>query len=282
MPTTTAPTGKRTPLQWAVQIFGELLITTGVVLLLFVAWQLWWTNIEANSTQQDAVDSLIQEFEAADPGITAVPVTGNTAGAEDGAADQGTDQNPESDTETTEDTTTVEYNPHDPPVATAPAYGQAYGVVYIPKLGTNYARPLAEGTGSDVLDTLGLGRYPDTQMPGQIGNFALAGHRQTNGAVLDHIDLLESGDNIYVRTAQGYYTYRVYQSKIVLPHEVEVIAPNPDDPTASVDAAERRLLTLTSCHPRYGDTERYIVHAEFVEWQPNAAGAPEEIAHIAG
>lgn len=284
MPATTAPTGKRTPLQWAVQIFGELLITVGLVLLLFVAWQLWWTNIEANSTQQDAVDSLIQEFEAADPGITAVPVapTNSETDAAAETTDQGTDQLPEGNTETTEDAGTIEYNPHDPPVATAPAYGQAYGVVYIPKLATNYARPLAEGAGSDVLDTLGLGRYPDTQMPGQIGNFALAGHRQTNGAVLDHIDLLESGDNIYVRTAQGYYTYRVYQSKIVLPREVEVIAPNPDDPTASVDAAERRLLTLTSCHPRYGDTERYIVHAEFVEWQPNAAGAPQEIAHIAG
>lgn len=260
----TSPTG-RTPLQWAIQIIGELLITAGIVLLLFVAWQLWWTNIDANRTQQQAVDSLIQEF--------------NNDGGRPGPAVTGQDQNTEA---AASDNTVPDYDPADPPVATPPAYGQAYGVVYIPRLGQNYARPLAEGVGTDVLDTLGLGRYPTTQMPGEYGNFALAGHRQTNGAVLDSIDLLQNGDNIYIRTAEGYYTYRVYEHKIVLPTQVEVIAPNPDIPEAPADDADRRLLTLTSCHPRYGDTERYIVHAEFVSWQPAEAGAPEEIAAIAG
>lgn len=292
MPPTSAPKATRTPLQWATQIIGELLITAGLILLLFVAWQLWWTNIEANNTQQQAVESLIQEFEAAAdsnthlaaPAAPAAPA--NDANATGGTTSpQGNQPDTQEATESgqgTETTTSIEYNPQDPPVVAAPSYGQAYGVVYIPRLGSTYARPLAEGTGSDVLDSLGLGRYQDTQMPGQMGNFALAGHRQTNGAVLDNIDLLQSGDKIYIRTAQGYYTYQVYQSKIVLPHEVEVIAPNPDDPTAPLEAATRRLLTLTSCHPRYGDTERYIVHAEFLEWQPNAAGAPQEIAGITG
>lgn len=271
--TTAAPTtsrratspARRTPLQWVIQIIGELLITAGIVLLLFVAWQLWWTNIDANRTQQQAVDSLIQEF--------------NNNGRRPGPAVTGQDQNTEA---AASNNTVPDYDPADPPVVAPPAYGQAYGVVYIPRLGQNYARPLAEGVGTDVLDTLGLGRYPTTQMPGEYGNFALAGHRQTNGAVLDNIDLLESGDNIYVRTAEGYYTYRVYEHKIVLPTQVEVIAPNPDNPEAPAADADRRLLTLTSCHPRYGDTERYIVHAEFVSWQPAEAGAPEEIAAIAG
>lgn len=257
------PTASRvslTPLQWAVQIFGELLITLGCVLILFVAWQLWWTNIAANSAQKDAVQSLVQEFDAT-PEADAVEETHQAQGAENA---------PSSET----------YDPLTPPITHAPAYGEVYGVVYIPRLGEGYARPLAEGVGADVLDTLGLGRYPGTQLPGEYGNLALAGHRQTNGAVLDHIDELQTGDAIYVRTAQGYYTYRVYESTIVLPHQVEVIAPNPDAPHAPVSEAHRRLLTLTSCHPRYGDTERYIVHAEFVGWQPNQGGAPEEIAHI--
>lgn len=257
------PTASRvslTPLQWAVQIFGELLITLGCILILFVAWQLWWTNIAANSAQKDAVQSLVQEFDAT-PEADAVEETHQAQGVENA---------PSSET----------YDPLTPPITQAPAYGEVYGVVYIPRLGEGYARPLAEGVGTDVLDTLGLGRYPGTQLPGEYGNLALAGHRQTNGAVLDHIDELQTGDAIYVRTAQGYYTYRVYESTIVLPHQVEVIAPNPDAPHAPVSEAHRRLLTLTSCHPRYGDTERYIVHAEFVGWQPNQAGAPEEIAHI--
>ncbi|MGH1977281.1 class E sortase [Rothia sp. L_38] len=263
--TTAAPTASRTPLQWVIQIVGELLITAGLILLLFVAWQLWWTNIDANRTQQQAVDSLIQEFNSGSgrPG----PATTGQGEKTEGAASENV---------------VPDYDPANPPVATPPAYGQAYGVVYIPRLGQNYARPLAEGVGTDVLDTLGLGRYPSSQMPGEYGNFALAGHRQTNGAVLDNIDLLQNGDNIYVRTAEGYYTYRVYEHKIVLPTQIEVIAPNPDQPEAPLAEAERRLLTLTSCHPRYGDTERYIVHAEFVSWQPAEAGAPEEIAAIAG
>lgn len=259
LPATGTPTtpGRKNYFNIAVGVFGELLITVGIVLLLFVVWQLWWTNIAANNTQKAAVDSLIQEFKVP----VAAPATNN------------------------QDNSTApvvpDYDPQNPPVVTPPAYGQAYGVVYIPRLGENYYRPLAEGVGTDVLDTLGLGRYPDTQMPGEKGNFALAGHRQTNGAVLDRIDELQAGDNIYIQTKEGFFTYRVYEHKIVLPTQVEVIAPNPDAPEAPLEEATRRLLTLTSCHPRYGDTERYIVHAEFVGWQPNEAGAPAEIAHLA-
>lgn len=243
-----------TPLQRFLSVVGELLITLGLILLLFVAWQLWWTNLSANRTQQEAVQGLIQEFTPADSSSTA-------PGA---------------------DTPAPVYDPANPTLTPSPSYGQAYGVVYIPRLGTDYTRPLAEGVGSDVLDTLGLGHYPESQALGAYGNFALAGHRQTNGAVLDRIDELQTGDNIYIRTAEGYYTYRVYQSQIVLPSQVEVIAPNPDQPQAPIEEATRRLLTLTSCHPRYGSTERYIVHAEFVSWQPTQAGAPAEIAAIAG
>lgn len=231
------------PLRLAAHILGEILLTLGFILLLFVGWQLWWTNLEANANQAQALESFSQELPAPSPEAP-------------------------------------DYDPLNPPVTASPSYGQVYGAVYIPRLGENYARPLAEGVGSDVLDTLGLGHYPQSQNPGQYGNLALAGHRQTNGAVLDQIDSLQTGDKIYIRTAEGYYTYTVYQSSIVLPHQVEVIAPNPDQPDQPLEEASRRLLTLTSCHPRYGDTERYIVHAEFSSWQPNQAGPPQEIAHL--
>lgn len=112
-------------------------------------------------------------------------------------------------------------------------------------------------------------------MPGQVGNFSLAGHRQTRGKVLNDIDLLAEGDHIYVRTKDGYYTYTVYSHEIVQPDQVEVIEPVPGQPGV---APTERLLTLTTCHPRYGDTERYIVHARLESWRPAAAGAPAEIA----
>ncbi|WP_431791948.1 sortase domain-containing protein, partial [Kocuria palustris] len=65
-------------------------------------------------------------------------------------------------------------------------------------IGEGYSRPVIEGTTSEVLDTFGLGHYPGTARPGDEGNFAVAGHRQTNGAVLDHIDALTEGERIIV------------------------------------------------------------------------------------
>lgn len=257
---------RRSPLQWIIQIFGELLITVGLILLLFVAWQLWWTNIAANSAQDDAVQSLSQEFKdaAGSSADAATDGVGNGAESSDGTSGENADSSAQN---------TDASNP--PVAAGAPGEGEAYGIVYIPRLGENYQRPIAEGTSTEVLDTLGLGHYEDTAEPGEIGNFSLAGHRQTNGAVLDNIDQLQEGDKIYVRTREGYYTYSVYKHEIVLPTQVEVIAPNPDNPGA---APTERIMTLTSCHPRYGDTERYIVHAKMESFQPQSAGAPVEIA----
>ncbi|MBF1665289.1 MAG: class E sortase, partial [Rothia sp.] len=167
-------------------------------------------------------------------------------------------------------------DPNTPPAGLSePGHGEVFGVVYIPKFGSDYQRPATQGTSSDVLDSLGLGHYEGSAMPGQVGNFSLAGHRQTRGKVLNDIDLLTEGDHIYVRTKDGYYTYTVYSHEIVQPDQVEVIEPVPGQPGV---APTERLLTLTTCHPRYGDTERYIVHARLESWRPAAAGAPAEIA----
>ena len=78
-----------------------------------------------------------------------------------------------------------------------------------------------------MLDTLGIGHYQGTAMPGAAGNFAVAGHRQTHGAVLDNIDALVPGDRIYVQTREGYYVYVFRNSQIVLPSRTDVLLPVP-------------------------------------------------------
>lgn len=221
---------------------GELLITIGVVVVLFVVWQLWWTNIDATRTQQEVVAQVARELD--DAAAPAPP-----AGPE-----------PEHGT---------------PPETSPPGYGEPIGIVYVPRFGKDYARPLIQGTGADVLDTLGLGHYPATAMPGQVGNFAVAGHRQSNGKVLDLIHTLEPGDTIHVRTAEAYYTYAYRGGEIVAPTETRVLAPVPSDPGAT---ATERLLTLTTCHPRFGNTERFIGYAVLESWRPAWAGPPAEIA----
>lgn len=245
---------------WVLQIIGELLVTVGILLVLFVVWQLWWTNLEANQLQQEKVQELEERFGGASEPLTPEEYFARTP-AEDPGAVSG------------------EFGGFGEPVVTEPPadQGVGLGVVYIPRLGENYQRPVIQGVGPAVLDTLGLGHYPSTALPGEIGNFALAGHRQTNGAVLDHIDKLQPGDEIIVRTAQGYYTYTVQRHEIVLPSNTEVLAPVPGHPG---EQPTERYLTLTSCHPRFGDSERYIVHAKMTGWRPAGAGPPASIAEL--
>jgi sortase A len=234
-------------LRKAVQIIGELLITVGIVLLLFVAWQLWWTNVESDAKQSAA----IKDF-ARDLGGPVTPAPAPSADTSAGPTSYGA-----------------------PAVAQAPGHGGTIGIMYIPRFGENYTRPIVEGTTADVLDTLGLGHYGGTAMPGAVGNFAVAGHRQTHGAVLDNIHTLVPGDRIYVQTRDGYYVYVFRNNRIVLPSNVDVLLPVPSKP--GVRPTER-FLTMTSCNPRFGSQERIIAYSVMEHWQPASAGPPAEIA----
>lgn len=239
---------RRTPVQVIAQVLGELLITAGVVLLLFVGWELWWTNIDSGIKQEQALEEFFSEVPpAADPPSSEEEGAGTPAPEVFG----------------------------EPVVLPQGDLTGTFGVVYIPRFGENYSRPVTSGIGTDVLDNLGLGHYPGTGAPGEVGNFALAGHRQTHGQVLDQIHTLVPGDRVYVQTRDGYYTYVFRNIEIVLPDRVDVIAPVPTDPAARpVD----RILTLTSCNPRFGAQERIIAYSVMESWRPLDAGPPPEIA----
>jgi sortase A len=242
------PSGRRPVLlRRGIQIVGELLMTAGVVLLLFVAWQLWWTNVEADARQHD----VVQDF-ARRRGASAVgpPAAGGRDGG--GAADYGPAA-----------------------VAPEPAEGTTIGILYVPRFGAGYTRPIVQGTTPALLDTLGIGHYEGTAMPGAVGNFAVAGHRQTHGAVLDNIDALVTGDRIYVQTREGYYVYVFRNSQIVLPSRTDVLLPVPARPGV---APTESYLTMTTCNPRFGSRERFVAYALLERWQPASAGPPAEIA----
>lgn len=220
---------------------GELLITAGLLLGLFVVWQLWWTDVEAGQLQA----SLSEELD------TVLPEAPETIGeAQLGAA----------------------------PVADAPLDTETFARLWVPRWDhgtTPYKRTITEGTDRrTVLDVKGIGHYTDTAMPGEIGNFALAGHRQSHGRPFYDITTLEAGDALVVETADAWYVYNVTSTDIVLPSEVEVIAPNPYDPQAAPDRAS---ITLTTCHPLFSTRERYIVHGELSSWVPRDAGRPAEL-----
>lgn len=234
---------------------GELMITAGVLVLLFVVWQLLWTDVAAASTQRATLAGLQQRWASPSPPSAPSPPP---ATAEVPAP------------------APVAQDPASAPVLAEPAPGESFAVVHVPRFGPGWAVGADQGVGlREVLNDGVLGHYPGTAMPGAVGNASFAGHRTTYGAPLARVDELQGGDPLVVETEQAWYVYRVSGHEVVAPSRVEVIAPVPGDPQA---APTRRLLTLTACHPRYSARERYVVHAELESWQPRAAGAPQVLA----
>ncbi len=88
-------------------------------------------------------------------------------------------------------------------------------------------------------------------MPGEVGNFSVAGHR--NVATFWALDQLQEGDPIVVETRDTWYVYQVTQEHIVRPTQVEVVAPVPNYPGAT---PTKRMLTLTTCHPKMDNYQR--------------------------
>lgn len=231
-------------------LLGELLLTAGVLVLLFLGWQLWWNDMITANAQSEAASEVSQGW-IADDQLNRGP----TAVAPDPA------------------------NYGDPVVATVPAEATAFAVLYVPRFGADYHRTVAEGTGFDVLNStrLGIGHYKGTQMPGEIGNFAIAAHRSAYGGAMHLINELQLGDAIYLQTPDGYYSYRFRDLEYVRASAVEVLAPVPNIPGA---APTDRIITLTSCNPLYSTAERIIAYGVFESWQPTAAGPPAELAPI--
>ncbi|MET1034846.1 MAG: class E sortase [Arthrobacter sp.] len=233
-------------------VLGELLITCGLIVLLFVAWELWWTNLEADRKQHAATSALVQQFDdvpsARPPAGTADPGASSKADREEFGA---------------------------PPAARLDLDGATFAVMYIPRFGEDFARPVTNGVGLDVLNNLGIGHYPSTQLPGEKGNFAVAAHRQTHGQVFYDIDKLGAGDRIYVQTREGFYTYAYRSTEIVHPTSSEVLLPVPHRPGTEPTTS---ILTLTSCDPPFSTAMRIIAYAELESWRPASSGPPAAIA----
>lgn len=150
------------------------------------------------------------------------------------------------------------------------------GTVYAPRLGDQWAAPIRHGTSAAQIDRGGVGHYTETQWPDEPGNFALAGHRNTNASMLGNQDNLQIGDPIYVVSYDGIYIYEVQERQVVLPSQAEVLSAVPSAPEAE---AEFGVLTFTTCHPLFSNRERLIHHAEIVDFVPLGGEAPEELVH---
>jgi len=249
---------RRRVLGKAIGAMGEVLLTLGIVVGLFVVWELWWTDIIGTRHQRDIVENLGWE-------IPAIPVLigDDLATALDGLSAYPIIPFDQMEFEST------------PPVEEIPGNEESFAAIYVPRWGENYVRPISEGVGRrSVLDRLGIGHYPGTALPGGWGNFAVAGHRTTFGKPFDRIEELVIGDAIVVRTESAWYVYLVVEVHIVWPSFSAAIAPVPGDESAEADG---RYITLTTCHPRLSARQRYVVYGILDYWAPASAGYPPEI-----
>lgn len=125
----------------------------------------------------------------------------------------------------------------------------------IPKLDVDTV--VVEGTSLAALRA-GAGHFPETPLPGEAGNVAIAGHRTTYGRPFNRIDELKQGDEIILTTPLGRHVYEVVGAPgVVLPTQyTDVVEEYPSDGD---------YLTLTSCHPEGSATHRIIVRAKLVK-----------------
>jgi sortase A len=223
----------------AVGVLGELLITLGVLLLLFVAYQLLWTNVTALRAADQVASDLQDSWASQDP-------QGGGAG---GSGEDTAEARPE--------------------------IGSAFALMYIPRLSDRvWGMPVLESVELSDL-ARGIGHYPTTQLPGEKGNFAVAAHRATNGEPFRDIDRLQDGDRVFVETQDSWFEYTLRRDQIVSPSDTWVIDPVPGDPGAT---PTDRLVTLTTCNPRWGSTTRWIWWGDLTTSYDKAEGeVPPEI-----
>ncbi|HKH26256.1 MAG TPA: class E sortase [Acidimicrobiia bacterium] len=207
---------------------GRVLVTVGLLILLFVAYQLWGTGIYEARAQSDLESQFDRDLARQDSPRTTTTTSGTTPAT----------------------TTPIELPP-------TPAAGDPVGVITIDKLGVD--KVVVEGTTVPDLRRA-PGHYEGSAMPGQLGNAAIAGHRTTYGAPFGDLDQLVRGDTISVRTLRGTWEYEVLPDYpiAVKPSQTEVLDPTIDEATGQPLAT----LTLTTCEPKYQATERLVVKAQ--------------------
>lgn len=209
---------------------GTTLLSIGVLLLLFVAFQLWGTGLYTDHEQSDLKQQLSHTL-----GHDAISSITKLPGSKPGGS------SPSDATTAPKIRTTVA------PAITPPAVGQPIGLLAIPRIGLDDA--LVQGTGQQQLQG-GPGHYVNTPLPGEMGNVAIAGHRTTFAAPFYDLNELAQGDPIYIQTSQGLFEYIVTGQKVV-----------PANDNAVLDTATVPELTLTTCNPRYSASQRLVVVA---------------------
>ena len=248
---------------------GQTLITLGVVVLLFVVYEIWITDIFSAQKQKAATAALEERWVQ--------------------------DQVQQTEVVTVTDPNQLIVDPATRERRYQVLDGEGFAKISIPAFGPDYHYTIISGTNPDELTT-GPGHYPDSQYPGEQGNFAIAGHRVSKGSPFNALDALNSCDAIIIETQHDWFVYRVLPMQdeiagwdpaaragcedvevlageysnvvgreITLPTDYAQVLPVPHKDSTAIPEDAERLITLTTCHPQFSDAERMIVHGVLVK-----------------
>ncbi|MFD7555756.1 class E sortase [Streptomyces sp. NPDC059533] len=237
-------------LRLVVRTFSEVCLTAGTLIVLFVAYVLFWTGVKADRAMDGEMSALRDRWAAAP---AAAPAPSPSPSPSPSAVPQ------------------QSAPPATPEPAAYPA-GRAFAEMYVPRFGRDWNKPVLEGTDPDVLKK-GLGHYSGTARLGATGNFSVAGHRRTYGDPFKDFPELRPGDEVILKDASAWYTYTVRGGPLrTLPTDVAVVDPVP---AKSPFTTPGRYLTLTTCDPEWGHSHRLVVWAELTGTRPVGEGKPE-------
>jgi sortase A len=213
-----------------VTLLGELALLVGAVLCLQAIYQIGFTNFESDRKALEVSERLVAEF------------SDNTARRHS-------------------------TSPAAVPEENDPA---GFALLYIPALKEDvWALPILGDVTADSL-AQGAGHYPQTAMPGEIGNFAIAAHRATRGEPFAYFERLMPGDRVIVQTSGGFFTYEIFAEENITETAIWVISDQPKGVVSTPTA----LITLTTCDPRWNSTQRWARWGKLIDYSTTA---PKEL-----
>lgn len=227
----------RTKLEIGLAVFGVTALAVSVAILL-------WRNVSANTLIKQFEEARVSAQQAA-PATLPKPLHIPPEPAADAPPKRGFTVLPPDQSDWSE----ARRRHYEAPAMDT---GFPLGIMRIAGIGLEV--PVLPGSDTFTLEQ-GVGWLERTALPGDPGNTAIAGHRDS---FFRRLGRVEPGDEIEIVTLERELTYRVTGHSIVEPEDVSVLRP----------VAGTKALTLITCYPfRYvgNAPQRYIVHAELIE-----------------
>ena len=233
-----------------------MMLVGGLSCLGWVGYQYLGTNVVAEKAFKSERTDLRSKWAAEKKTSTAKPGKVDTTAAKKTSGPNGAREPKETRATAETRAATEETRATEEPRETI-IPGDAIALLRIPRFGDTYEIPILSGTDLSILDR-GVGHYTSTAMPGEIGNFAVAGHRVTHGQPFSRLLELNSGDEVVVETRDAVYTYVLDEPPkdlTVSDTETWVIDPVPGQTGVKPSTP---IITLTTCQDLFQSPDRSI------------------------